>query len=122
MQKDATETYRIKQASEILGVSVYTLKYYCKIGLVSHIPRADNGYRIFSEEQLNWLAKVIALRKCGFSTKDLRKYKQLVVAGESAKAERKAFLETRRRQIWQELERAQENIGFLERELEVLSR
>ena len=41
--------YSVKQVSEKLGISVYTLHYYDKEGLLPFIKKKDNGTRVFTE-------------------------------------------------------------------------
>ena len=50
--------YRIKQASELSGVSVRTLHYYDEIGLLSP-HKSENGYRYYSEEDMSFLQTIL---------------------------------------------------------------
>lgn len=111
-----------KQASEILGVPKYTIRSYCNKGIVPHVCRARNGYRVFTPEQIDWLRTIIKLRAAGMEISDLKKYVTLCRQGDSTIAERKAMLETQKRQLWQELEDAQAGIDFIERKNEVFDK
>jgi hypothetical protein len=53
---------------------------------------------------------------------ELKKYTRLFRQGEETLAERKAMLETQKRQLWQELEDKQQGIDFLERQVELIER
>ena len=50
------KTYTIRQAAEHIGVSVDTLRFYDKQGLLPFVGRGDNGYRVFTETTLpGWI-------------------------------------------------------------------
>lgn len=53
---------------------------------------------------------------------ELKKYAALCRKGNSTIAERKAMLETQKRQLWQEFENIQAGIDFIERKNEVFDK
>lgn len=57
----------VKKLSKLSQVSVRTLHYYDKIGLLKPSGRAPNGYRVYSETDLITLKKVIAFKFFGFT-------------------------------------------------------
>lgn len=63
--------YQIKEAAEMSGVSVRALHYYDQIGLLS--PRkSENGYRFYSDEDMDLLQEILFYRFLGFPLKELR--------------------------------------------------
>lgn len=54
------------------------------------------------------------------SQAELKQYTRLFRQGKDTLAERKAMLETQKRQLWQELEDRQQGIDFLERQTELI--
>ena len=67
------------------------------------------------------LAKVLLeLRQAGFKPADLKRYARLFRQGAETLPERKALLETQKRQLWQELEERQQSIDYLERQIELI--
>ena len=45
------------------GLSIHTINYYIKLGLIEPKGRAErSGFRIFTQETLNALQRIIALR------------------------------------------------------------
>lgn len=122
---DATEdvqTYTLSQASQMLGVSTAILRRLCNTGLIPGVKRDWRGYRMLSEEQVDNARVFLELRKLGFSKAELKKYSGLLRKGKAAAPDRKAMLETQKRQLWQELEDCQHGIDFLERQVELLDR
>ncbi|MBU0477859.1 MerR family transcriptional regulator [bacterium] len=60
--------YLVKDLSGITGVSVYTIKYYLKLGLIKEIGRTSQlNYRYFNDFTVKQLAKIRRLRKEGIS-------------------------------------------------------
>lgn len=62
--------YLIKRASEISGVSVRTLQYYDKIGLLRPM-KQENGYRYYTEEDMSLLQMILYYKYLGFNLKDI---------------------------------------------------
>lgn len=60
---DDKNIYLIKDLSRLSGLSVYTIKYYLKLGLVKEISRSqETNFRYFDDSTLEALKKIIALR------------------------------------------------------------
>ena len=58
--------YHIKEAAELSGVSVKTLHHYDKIGLLVPV-KSENGYRTYSQEDLERLQVILYYKYLGFS-------------------------------------------------------
>ncbi len=68
-------TLYVKELSRLTKVSIRTLHYYDKIGLLKPSDRLPNGYRVYSEKDLYKLEKIIALKFFGFT---LARIKQIL--------------------------------------------
>jgi DNA-binding transcriptional MerR regulator len=56
--------YLIKDLSRLSGHSVYTLKFYLKLGLIAETGRSpETRFRYFDDSTLERLARIRALRK-----------------------------------------------------------
>ena len=58
--------FHIKEAAQLSGVSVKTLYHYDKIGLLVPL-KSENGYRIYSQEDLERLQVILYYKYLGFS-------------------------------------------------------
>lgn len=58
--------YYIKEAAQLSGVSVKTLHHYDKIGLLVPL-KSENGYRTYSQEDLERLQVILYYKYLGFS-------------------------------------------------------
>lgn len=59
--------YTVKQLSDIAGISRRTLHYYDQIGLLPPSEIATNGYRQYSDQDLNRLQQILFYRETGSS-------------------------------------------------------
>jgi DNA-binding transcriptional MerR regulator len=104
-------TYSIAQAAERSGLSIDTLRYYERIGLVEPPARDSGGRRDYSEEDLAWLAFLTKLRTTGMPIRMMREYAQLRHRGVGTTARRKQILVDHRASV---LERVSELQSCLE--------
>lgn len=94
----------IAEASDALGLSADTLRYYEKDGLLLRpVPRSTSGHRQYDERDLTWIRLVTRLRATGMPIRDVRRYAALVRAGQGNEEERLALLQAHREQVLREL-------------------
>ncbi len=73
---------RIAEAATLCGLSPDTIRYYEKSGMLPAIARGLDGYRRYSQENVNWLTILYWLRQTGMSMKVMQRYAILVHAGD----------------------------------------
>jgi len=112
----------MRDVSRMLGTTSSAIRLYCNKGLVPNVKHTITGYRIFTAEQVDWLRALLNLRKIGMGIDELKRYVTLCRKGDSTIPERKAMLETKKRQLWQELEDIHAGIDFIERKTEVFDK
>ncbi|MBO6512177.1 MAG: Cu(I)-responsive transcriptional regulator [Roseibium sp.] len=88
----------IGTASEQSQLPVKTIRYYEDIGLV-HPLRSDNGYRDFSETDLQRLKFLQRSRSLGFSIEECRELLSLYEDGDRASADVKAITQSKIREV-----------------------
>ena len=104
-------SYAIAQAAERSGLSIDTLRYYERIGLVEPPARDSGGRRSYSEEDLNWLEFLTKLCTTGMPIRMMREYAQLRMPGPGTAARRRQILVDHRKDV---LDRIAELQGCLE--------
>ena len=57
----------IKEMSRRTGVSIRTLQYYDKIGLLKPAGYTQAGYRLYDDTALEKLQQILLFRELGFS-------------------------------------------------------
>lgn len=65
------KTWYVKELSELTGLSVRTLHHYDHIGLLTPSVRRENGYRVYTVDDLLQLQQIAALKFLGFSLKQI---------------------------------------------------
>ena len=63
----------VHEVSKIAGVSIRTLQYYDKIGLLHPAGYSDSGYRLYDDTDLRRLQQIMLFRELEFPLKDIRK-------------------------------------------------
>lgn len=97
-------SYSIKQFAEKIGVTVSTLRYYDKEGLLPFIDKSENGTRIFKEEDFEGLSIISCMKKSGLPIKDIKKYMDLCIEGDNTLEERMAIFQTRKEIVQNQIE------------------
>jgi MerR family transcriptional regulator, aldehyde-responsive regulator len=82
----------ISEAARASGLSVDSIRFYEKSGMLPHIARGKRGWRDFSADALNWLINLERLRATGMPLKEMKRFAILIHTKESA-AVRKQRLE-----------------------------
>lgn len=103
----------IQQAAHATGLTVHTLRYYERIGLLLPVDRAANGHRRYSPAQINLINLLNRWRKTGMSLSDIKRYVQLIQRGDSTAAERRAMLEAHRTQVQQQIDDLQATLDTI---------
>ncbi|PFZ31617.1 MerR family transcriptional regulator [Bacillus wiedmannii] len=62
----------INKVGELAGVTVRTLRYYDKIGLLKPASKTEGGHRLYTNEEIKKLQQVQFLKKVGFPLQDIK--------------------------------------------------
>jgi DNA-binding transcriptional MerR regulator len=85
------------------GLSVHTLRYYERIGLIAPIPRLSSGHRRYSRETVELVESLSYLRAAGLSMEDMRTYIANLARGDVAAADHAALLNAHARSIEEQI-------------------
>ena len=108
---------KISEVSEKTGISVDTLRFYEKIGLIEPPPRDDAGRRVYGPDILGWVRFLDQLNATGMKQADRISYAQLRVRGAQTYAARRQMLEQHRESIRSQLARLQETLALMDRKV-----
>lgn len=76
-----------KQVSEMFNLSIDTLRYYERIGVIPPVSRDKNGYRNYQTSDLNWIFLAKNLRSAGLSIESLIEFSTLAGRSETQNVE-----------------------------------
>ncbi|GAA4634385.1 MerR family transcriptional regulator [Actinoallomurus vinaceus] len=109
----------IAEAARRTGVSVHTLRYYERAGLVvTPVDRTVSGRRRYHELDLKWILICTKLRATGMPIRTIRRYAQLVSDGPGNEQERLALLEAHRADVTAKLAEIQENLRLIDHKID----
>ncbi|MBF2703132.1 MerR family transcriptional regulator [Listeria welshimeri] len=77
----------IKQAADMFGLTVDTLRYYERVGVIPPVHRNESGYRDYKTSDLNWVYLVKNLRSAGLSVESLIEFATLAQLRETQDVE-----------------------------------
>lgn len=104
----------IQEAAATTGLTVHTLRYYERIGLLMPIGRAANGHRRYSQQDINLIRTLNRWRQTGMSLVDIQHYVKLIEAGDITAGERRAMLEAHRETVVRQMEELQTTLELID--------
>ena len=116
--ENARATYSIAETAELTGLTMHTLRYYERDGLMLRgVGRTASGHRRYSDRDLHWIDLISRLRSTGMPIRDVRRYAELVRSGDGNEAERLALLRDHRQQVLAQLAEVTEHLGAIDRKI-----
>jgi DNA-binding transcriptional MerR regulator len=114
-------SWSIREAAEKCGLSLHTLRWYERIGLVGPVARGSDGRRRFTDADLDWLTLVTRLRETGMPVSDMQRYRELVRSG-AGETERLELLKRHREEVRRALAAQRECLKLLNAKIDTYSR
>jgi DNA-binding transcriptional MerR regulator len=109
-----TRPLSISEAAEASGLSAHTLRYYERAGLLEPVSRDESGHRRYREADLQQITFLTKLRATGMPIREVRRYAELMKAGEATNEERLALLEAHRDVVLAGLEDTARSLELIE--------
>lgn len=105
--------YTMKQTCQAVGMTYEALKYYCNEGLIPNVKRDKNNYRVFDENDIEWIRNLTFLKKCGMSIQDMKIYIKLCLEGKSSIPERKIILDKQKDELLDRINELKECVEYI---------
>jgi DNA-binding transcriptional MerR regulator len=83
----------IQQVAHQTGLSIDTLRYYERIGLLEKVGRTESGHRRYTSQDLAWIDLLIRLRDTGMPLAQMVHFARLRRQGDATLTERRLMLE-----------------------------
>lgn len=106
--------YTVGETARRLGVAASTLRYYDKEGLLPFVERSSGGIRMFKESDFEWLSIIECLKKAGMPIKEIRKFIDWCLEGDSTIEQRLQLIQEQKRRVEEQIVHMQETLGVLE--------
>lgn len=107
--------YSIGEVSKLLNISISTLRYYDKEGLLPLVNRTEGNIRLFNDTDIECLKMIECLKTTGMPLKDIKTFFSWCEMGDETIEKRyNLFLEQKRKTetAIKELEKALEKIDY----------
>lgn len=110
----------IAEAAERTGLSVHTLRYYERDGLLLRgVERSSTGHRRYCEDDISWIVLLTRLRSTGMPIRDVARYAALVREGDGNEQARLDILSAHRQNVLDQLAEVTEHLGAIDRKIEI---
>jgi DNA-binding transcriptional MerR regulator len=103
--------YSISEVAKMMDLTVHTLRYYDKEGLMPFVERTPSGVRLFKESDLDALKIIECLKASGMPIKDIKNFIDWCSEGDSTLPhrydmfiERKAVVEAQMEELKKTME------------------
>ncbi len=107
----------IQQVAELTGLSIDTLRYYERIGLLEPVGRAQNGHRRYTRHDLAWIDVLIRLRNTGMPRTQMVRYAELRRQGSATLTERRLMLEQHQHSLQQHMQELEQHMAVLQQKI-----
>ena len=110
---------KIAEVSETYGLSVDTLRYYERVGLIPPVNRNESGIRDYNELDLRRVEFIKCMRSAGLPVEVLTEYMALVHQGDKTIEARKEILIEQRDVLVAKMNEIQKTLDLLNSKIEV---
>ena len=104
----------IQQVAQQTGLTVHTLRYYERNGLLEPIERASSGHRRYSAEDIARIEFLTRLRATGMPIRQIQEFVQLFRERPEAITDRRNLLEAHEQQVQAHIQELQRNLEVIQ--------
>jgi DNA-binding transcriptional MerR regulator len=108
------KTYTIGEVGKELNLSVYTLRYYDKEGLMPFVERTASGTRLFKESDIAALKVIECLKSTGMPIKEIKHFIDWCSEGDSTLQDRYNMFLERKATVEAKMKELQETMEIIE--------
>ena len=110
---------KIAEVGERYGISLDTLRYYERIGLIPPVHRNEGGIRDYNDLDLRRVEFIKCMRSAGLSIEVLIEYVNLVQQGDDTIETRKGILKEQRELLLARMKELQKTLDVLDHKIDV---
>lgn len=113
--------FTIGQIAEKTKLSIHTLRFYEKEGLVPFIKRNSSGYRLYEEEHVNWIRFLNCLRETGMPISKMKEFVSLTLKRDESEEQQIKMLVEQRRIIENQVNTLVSYMNMINKKIEMYS-
>lgn len=107
------QTYTIGEVSEMLGITIDTIRYYDKEGLLPFVKRDKSGRRVFTKDNVQLMQMILGLKNAGVPVKEIVHFVSWRLDGDTSLGERYAFLDKHEKNLEQKIADLEQSLAHL---------
>lgn len=108
------KTYSISQVANELKLTVYTLRYYDKEGLMPFVERTSSGTRVFKDSDIEALKIIECLKSTGMPIKEIKNFIDWCSEGDSTLQQRYDMFMERKANVEAQMEELKKTMKLIE--------
>jgi DNA-binding transcriptional MerR regulator len=108
------KTYSISEVAKELNLTVYTLRYYDKEGLIPYVERTTSGTRVFKESDIGALKVIECLKSTGMPIKEIKNFIDWCSNGDSTLQQRYDMFMDRKSIVEAQIEELKKTMEVIE--------
>ncbi|HWL22670.1 MAG TPA: MerR family transcriptional regulator [Ureibacillus sp.] len=108
------KTYSISEVAKELNLTVYTLRYYDKEGLMPFVERTSSGTRLFKESDIGALRVIECLKATGMPIKEIKNFIDWCSGGDSTLQQRYEMFMERKALVEAQMEELKKTMELIE--------
>lgn len=107
------KTFSIGEIAQRMNVTVDTLRYYEKEGLLPFVQRDQAGRRVFTENDLGYLEVIDCMKKSAIPVKEIGQFIEFCMIGDETLADRYDFLNEHEVKLEEKIASLEAQLAFL---------
>ncbi|CAJ1191487.1 transcriptional regulator [Companilactobacillus crustorum] len=107
-------TYSIGEVAEKFNLSLPTIRYYDKEGLIPNLRKNDAGVRRFTQENLGSLQMIECLKNAGMPIRDIKQFMQWTLEGNASLEKRYKMFQELRVNVLKQMEAMQNTLNTID--------
>ncbi|PLR68653.1 MULTISPECIES: MerR family transcriptional regulator [Bacillaceae] len=107
-------TYSIGEVAKELSLTVYTLRYYDKEGLMPFVDRTPSGTRVFKESDIEALKIIECLKSTGMPIKEIKAFIDWCTEGDSTLKQRYEMFIERKASVEAQMEELKKTMNLID--------
>ncbi|MEH7416562.1 MerR family transcriptional regulator [Neobacillus drentensis] len=108
------KTYSISEVAKELNLTVYTLRYYDKEGLIPYVERTTSGIRVFKESDIDALKVIECLKATGMPIKEIKTFIDWCSDGDSTLQQRYDMFLDRKAHVEAQMEELKKTMEIID--------
>ncbi|WP_334330445.1 MerR family transcriptional regulator [Companilactobacillus sp. HBUAS59699] len=111
-------TFSIKDIAKYFNLSISTIRYYDKRGLLPFVSKNDAGYRVFTRSDMAFIKTICCLKDTGMPIRDIKQYIDYCMEGPKSIDKRKELLLKHKQHILMEEQTLKKNLKEIDQKID----